>query len=118
MKYSLNSPFYTFLDDLALGHADNDYNHRNRHRINIKDSGDVYLSEINLAGFAKADVKITANDDEIKIAAKNKERSQEYKINLYGAVSIDHITSQMKNGLLILTLPKKGVAERRDIEIK
>ena len=63
-------------------------------------------------------MKITANDDEVKIAAKNKERSQEYKITLYGAVSIDHITSKMKNGLLILTLPKKGVTERRNIEIK
>ena len=117
MKYSLNSPFYTFLDDLALS-STNNHNNRNRHRIDIKDSGDVYLSEINLAGFAKGDVKITANDDEISITAKNKERSQDYKINLYGAVSVDHITSQMKNGLLILTLPKKGVAERRDVEIK
>tara|TARA_R110002020_G_scaffold377329_2_gene588399 strand:- start:4847 stop:5200 length:354 start_codon:yes stop_codon:yes gene_type:complete len=117
MKYSLNSPFYTFFDDLALSSPSN-YNRRDRHRIDVKDSGDVYLSEINLAGFAKADVKITANDDEVKIAAKNKERSKEYKINLYGVVSIDHITSKMKNGLLSLTLPKKGVTERRDIEIK
>ena len=117
MKYSLNSPFYTFLDDLTLSSTAN-HNSRNRHRIDIKDSGDIFLSEINLAGFAKGDVKITANDDEISIAAKNKERSQDYKINLYGAVSVDHITSQMKNGLLILTLPKKGVAERRDVEIK
>ena len=117
MKYSLNSPFYTFLDDIALS-STNHYNNRKKDRISIKDSGDVYFSEINLAGFAKADVKITANDDEISIAAKNKERSQDYKINLYGAVSVDHITSQMKNGLLILTLPKKGVAERRDVEIK
>ncbi len=117
MKYSLNSPFYTFLDDLALS-SPNTYSRHRSNRLNIKDSGDVYLSEINLAGFAKADVKITANDDEVTIAAKNKERSQDYKINLYGAVSIDHITSKMKNGLLTLTLPKKGVTERRDIEIK
>tara|TARA_B100000945_G_scaffold117576_1_gene93440 strand:+ start:10360 stop:10713 length:354 start_codon:yes stop_codon:yes gene_type:complete len=117
MKYSLNSPFYSFLDDLTLS-SPNTYSRNRSNGLNIKDSGDVYLSEINLAGFAKADVKITANDDEVKIAAKNKERSQEYKINLYGVVSVDHITSKMKNGLLTLTLPKKGVTERRDIEIK
>ena len=117
MKYSLNSPFYSFLDDLTLS-SPNAYSRNRSNGLNIKDSGDVYLSEINLAGFAKADVKITANDDEVKIAAKNKERSQEYKINLYGVVSVDHITSKMKNGLLTLTLPKKGVTERRDIEIK
>ena len=117
MKYSLNAPFYDTLWDsfgLSANNCTNIFNVSH----GIKDSGDVYLSEINLAGFTKGDVKLTANNDEIKIVAKNKERSKEYKINLYGMVSVDHITSTMKNGLLILTLPKKGVAERRDIEIK
>ncbi len=114
MQYSLNTPFYDTLWDSFRLPAVNRY----KNRIEVKDSGDVYLSEINLAGFAKSDVKITANDDQVTISAKNKERSQEYKINLYSAVSVDHISSKMKNGLLTLTLPKKGVTEKRDIEIK
>tara|TARA_B100000131_G_scaffold307218_2_gene335173 strand:- start:562 stop:906 length:345 start_codon:yes stop_codon:yes gene_type:complete len=114
MNYSLITPFYDTLFD-GFGSS---RNKRHSNLIDIKDSGDVYLSEINLAGFAKADVKISANDDELKITAKNKERSQDCKINLYGLVSIDHIDSKMKNGLLTLTLPKKGVTERRDIEVK
>ena len=84
----------------------------------IKESGDVYTSEIELAGFSKKDITIGIVDDTLTVTAKNKERQKEFKLYLNSLVSEDHISAELKYGLLKLTLPKKTVSEGRQIEIK
>ncbi len=84
----------------------------------IKEAGDVYTSEIELAGFPKKDIAIRIADDIVTVAAKNKERQKEFKLYLNNLVSEDHITAELKYGLLKLTLPKKTVSEGRQVEIK
>lgn len=84
----------------------------------IKESGDVYTSEFELAGFCKKDITIRIADDTVTVAAKNKERQKEFKLYLNGQVSEDHITAELKYGLLKLTLPKRSVSEGRQVEIK
>jgi|TARA_R110002020_G_scaffold363289_1_gene575593 HSP20 family molecular chaperone IbpA len=92
---------------------------RSRGRISsVKDSGDVYTSEVELAGFAKKDIKITIADDAVNIEAENKERSKQFKLHLNSLVSVDHITAELKNGLLKLVLPKTSVKEGREVTIK
>ena len=86
--------------------------------IEVKDCGDVYLSEIELAGFAKEDIKISATNEHLTIKAKNSKRQKDLKLNLYGAVSLESITCVNENGLLIITMPKKSVSEERKIEVK
>jgi HSP20 family molecular chaperone IbpA len=90
----------------------------NRDKTQIKDSGDDYIAEFELAGFSKKDLAVTATNSNLIIDAKNEDRQSHFKLNLYGIVSIENIVSNMKNGLLTVTLPKKSVIGRRTVEIK
>jgi|TARA_R100000479_G_C6263716_1_gene156926 HSP20 family molecular chaperone IbpA len=83
----------------------------------VKDCGDVYTAEFELAGFAKEDIDITATNDNLIIKAKNTKRQKEFKLNLYGAVSVDDISCDTENGLLTVTMPKKCVSEQRKIKV-
>tara|TARA_R100000700_G_C3138351_1_gene120985 strand:- start:482 stop:817 length:336 start_codon:yes stop_codon:yes gene_type:complete len=84
----------------------------------VSDTGDVYMAEVELAGFAKKDISIQVTDGVVELSAKNKDRSQKFKLHLNDLVAEDHISAEIKNGLLKLTLPKKSVSEARQIEIK
>ncbi len=88
----------------------------NRHPV--KDSGDVYQAEFELAGFTKKDVDIKVSDSILTIEAENEQRSKSFKLFLYDLVSEEHITASLKNGLLNITLPKKEVASSKKIDIK
>ena len=84
----------------------------------VADTGDVYVAEIELAGFSEKDITINIIDGMVELEAKNKDRSQKFKLHLNDLVAEDHVSAEMKNGLLKLTLPKKTVSEARKIEIK
>ena len=86
--------------------------------VDVKDIGDVYIAEFELAGFEKSDIKIMANDDDIKIHAKNDNREKKFNLKLHGVVSVADISSESKNGLLTVTMPKKCITEQRKIEVK
>lgn len=109
MKNTLFNELFSTLD----GSCANNILHKR-----IKDVGDVYTADFELAGFAKEDISISASSEVLKIFAKNEDRKKSFTINLYDTVSVDHIKCSMKNGLLKLTLPKKGVSESRKIEIE
>ena len=83
----------------------------------IKSSDDVYTSEFELAGFSKKDVKITADNDILKIEAKNEDRCKSFSIALNDLVLPSDITSKMSNGLLKVTMPKKQVRESISIKV-
>tara|TARA_R110001583_G_scaffold103163_6_gene250241 strand:+ start:5453 stop:5803 length:351 start_codon:yes stop_codon:yes gene_type:complete len=83
----------------------------------VKDCGDVYSAEFELAGFAKEDIDITATNDNLIIKAKNDKRQKYFKLNLYDSVSVENIFCDTKNGLLTVTMPKKCVSEQRKIKI-
>lgn len=105
----------TLFDELFS--ASDSYCKRNSQKSYIKDIGDVYTAEVELAGYDKSEIKITATDKMLKIKAKNEDRSKDLVINLNNTVSINHIKSEYKNGLLKLTLPKKSVADSVEIKI-
>ena len=84
----------------------------------VRESGDVYTSEMELPGFSKKDITVRIADDILSVTAKNKDRQKEFKLYLNNMVSEDHITAELKYGLLKLTLPKRTVSEGREIEIK
>jgi HSP20 family molecular chaperone IbpA len=108
MNYKLNTHLLdNFFDAFGTSkHAD------------VKDCGDVYTAEFELAGFAKEDIDITATNDNLIIKAKNDKRQRDFKLNLYGAVSVADISCDTENGLLTVTMPKKCVSEKRTIELK
>tara|TARA_R100000995_G_scaffold74054_1_gene42985 strand:- start:147 stop:467 length:321 start_codon:yes stop_codon:yes gene_type:complete len=84
----------------------------------VRESGDVYTSEIELPGFSKKDITVRIADDILSVTAKNKDRQKEFKLYLNNMVSEDHITAELKYGLLKLTLPKRTVSDGREVEIK
>ena len=96
----------------------NDINNRSSKLSPVKESGDVYLAEFELAGFTKKDVDIQVADNTLTIKAKNEHRDKSFKLFLYDLVSEDHITASLKNGLLSITLPKKEVSATKKIDIK
>jgi len=84
----------------------------------VRESGDVYTSEMELPGFSKKDITVRIADDILSVTAKNKDRQKEFKLYLNNMVSEDHITAELKYGLLKLTLPKRTVSDGREVEIK
>ena len=96
----------------------NDINNRSSKLSPVKESGDVYLAEFELAGFTKKDVDIQVADNTLTIKAKNEHRDKSFKLFLYDLVSEDHITASLKSGLLSITLPKKEVTAAKKIDIK
>ena len=107
MNYKLNTHLLdNFFDAFGTSkHAD------------VKDCGDVYSAEFEHAGYAKDDNDITATNDNLIIKAKNEKLQKDFKLNLYGAVSVEDISCDTENGLLTVTMPKKCVSEQRKISI-
>jgi|10_taG_2_1085330.scaffolds.fasta_scaffold05104_6 HSP20 family molecular chaperone IbpA len=83
----------------------------------VESNNDVYTTEVELAGFAKNQIKITATEQRLTVKAKNKTDSRKEVIRLNNLVSLDHIVAEYKHGLLKLTLPKKSVNEGKNIKI-
>jgi HSP20 family molecular chaperone IbpA len=84
----------------------------------LQDVGDVYKAQIELAGFSKENVSVSLSDEALKILAKSEDKNKSFVIHLNNQVSHDHITCSMDNGLLEIILPKKSIAESRQIEIE
>lgn len=84
----------------------------------VADTGDVYIAEVELAGFSKKDISIHIVDGIVELEAKNEDRGQKFKLHLNDLVAEDHISAEIKNGLLKLILPKRTVSEAREIQIK
>ena len=84
----------------------------------ITDTGDVYNAEVELPGFAKKDISLLVVDNTLCVTAKNKERSEKFKLHLWDLVSEEHISAELKYGLLKITLPKRTVSDGREIQIK
>lgn len=83
----------------------------------IKSSDDVYTAELELAGFTKKDVKLTATNEILRVKAQKGERKKNFSISLNDLVSPDDITSKMSDGLLTITMPKKQVKQSVAIKI-
>lgn len=83
----------------------------------IKSSDDVYTAELELAGFAKKDVTITANNELLKIEAQKGEKKKNYSISLNDLVAPEEIKSKMSNGLLTVTMPKKQIKKSLSVKI-
>ena len=86
--------------------------------VAVADMGDVYTAELELPGFSKKEIKLTAIEGVLNVCAENKKRKKKFKVYLTSDVSEEHISSKLENGLLTITLPKREVCEGRDIKIE
>jgi HSP20 family molecular chaperone IbpA len=90
----------------------------NQTSMSIKDLGDFWIAEIILAGFSKTDISINADNETLEVKAKNEERkSKDLRLKLSGLVSIDKISSKLKDGILKIKLPKITTNNKVSISI-
>ena len=65
-----------------------------------------YVAKYELPGYAKEDIKITYNDDTIKISASNKDLGpKEHFLRVSGLGDTNNVKAIMKHGLLTITIP-------------
>lgn len=93
-------------------------------RTDITDTGDAYLLEADLPGFAKEDIHLDVNGDVLTVRAErhsnHEEKNDKNQVirceRSYGSysrnydistVNADAITAKYENGVLKLNLPKK-----------
>lgn len=115
----------------------NDTMQVNSCRTDIRDAGDKYIMEAELAGFDRDDINIDIKDSYLVISAEhknasdNKNDSEKYirRERSYSSykrsfdvsdVNTENINAEYKNGVLTIDLPKKKHEEpvSRRLEIK
>jgi len=93
--------------------------------VNIKENEDDFTLELATPGLQKEDFKLEVNNDILTISAEvkadeNKEKyskrefsPQSFKrsFTLQETLESEHITAQYKNGILLVTIPKKEEAK-------
>lgn len=126
------SLFNFFNDDFF-----NDTMQINSCRTDIRDTGDKYVMEAELAGFNREDINIDIKDSYLVISAEHKKSSDDKNDNgkyirrerSYSSykrsfdisdVNTDDINAEYKNGILTIDLPKKQHEEpvSKRLEIK
>lgn len=115
----------------------NDTMQVNSCRTDIRDAGDKYIMEAELAGFDRDEINIDIKDSYLVISAERKKSSDEngndnkyirrersyssYKRSFdVSDVDTDNVNAEYKNGVLTIDLPKKKHEEpvSRRLEIK
>lgn len=102
--------------------------------MDVIDGKDSVEIEMELPGLSRADVKIAVDGDVLTVSGEKKgqverqdghyrsieRRYGEFARSVYLPASVDaaHITAQMKDGVLIITAPKRPEAKTQTVEIR
>ncbi|MBP3332615.1 MAG: Hsp20/alpha crystallin family protein [Clostridia bacterium] len=105
-------------------------------KTDISDSGDAYIVESDLPGINKEDIDINIGDGVLTVKAERKYESSDENAGKYlrreraygsfersfniSDIDAENIDAEFKNGVLILTLPKKQLEapKSRRLEIR
>ena len=102
--------------------------------VDVREVEDEYLMEVELPGLTDKDIELNVEDNILTLSSKN-EQSKEEKKNGYlirerrsrefartfvlpKDVDRDKIKGEFKNGLLVVSIPKKPEAKPRKIDVK
>ena len=130
-----DSSLFDMLDNFERNFFGTSSNTASSFRTDIRDEGDKFVLEAELAGLKKEDIKLDLKDGILTISAQHSQESEEKKNSYirrerrYGSFSRsfdvsgiqeDHITAAYNNGVLELTLPKAQpvVPAARQIDIQ
>ena len=100
--------------------------------VDIEEQDNAYVIEAELPGVEKNDVNIELVANELMITGEIKEREREgilrkrtrrigrfeYRVRLPEQVDADNIDAKLKDGVLLVRVPKLERAERRKIQVK
>ena len=95
--------------------------------IDVADRGDEFVVTADLPGYRKADIDVTLRGDRLQIRGEREEASEEGEegryirkerrhesvsrsVSLPSEVDEESVSAQYRNGVLTVTLPKRGVA--------
>ncbi len=100
--------------------------------IDLEDNGDHFRATVQLPGYGKDQVEVKVNEDTLEIHAERRtkdgqkngdsiHREQSYSafqrtITLPEEVTPSKTESSMKNGILVITLPKKHPASKKSLQ--
>lgn len=103
-------------------------------RVNIAETKDHYLVEVEVPGMKKDDIHISLKDNlltiegERKFESESKDKNYHRRESFYGKFSRsftlpedvmkDKIDASYENGILTITLPKSEEAKPKEIEVK
>jgi HSP20 family protein len=99
--------------------------------LDIEETDDAYVVEIDLPGVAREDVSLEWNDRELTVHGEFKERERKgflrqqtrrvgefhHTVTLPGEVDGDQIQASLDDGVLTIQAPKAGTPKRRKITI-
>jgi len=135
---------YPTFNNLLEGFLNTDFNHTNGSKnvpaVNIIESEDTFKIEVALPGISKKDVNIDVDDNLLTISREVKEEKLEESketetikytrkefsfksfkrtFSLPESIDADSISASAKDGILVITLPKKEEAKavKRTIKI-
>lgn len=129
----IKRPYFYDIDNFFenINNLAKDFNHDFFSDI-YEENGNLIV-EMSIAGINPDNIDITVEDDYIKVVGHRKEEHQEKKrqyfkkeikrgsferiIDLPTAVEADKAKAEVKNGILIITLPKINKKESRKIQI-
>tara|TARA_Y100000310_G_scaffold331258_1_gene404507 strand:+ start:953 stop:1297 length:345 start_codon:yes stop_codon:yes gene_type:complete len=106
-----NTLFDNFFNS-GLDHVyylDEDYHH--------EEHGDVYRYELNLAGFKKENISVSAENGMIKVQAKQGERTYSKLLKVPKKGDASSSVVKYKDGLLNITINKKEGEKKVALEI-
>ncbi len=103
-------------------------------RVDVMETKDSYIMDMELPGFTENDVEINLKDKVLSISSKKEEKKEEKKegdwlirerkalcfsrrFTLPNDIDEEKVHAGFKNGLLSITIPRKPEAQARTIQI-
>ena len=102
-------------------------------KVNIRDEGSAFIVEASVAGYGKDEINLEVEDNTLTLTGNKKEdketegdgyRNREFfcsnfkrHFNLGKEIEREHISAEVKNGILMVNLPKKEKAQPKKIPI-
>lgn len=130
--WDLQDEFSRFFDD--FGNSSGGVEERFTPPIDIQETDDAYIVEVDVPGMKKEDVQIEVNDDVLTIKGERKngheEKREDYHrierqygsfrrtVTVPGGFQYDAVSAKFEDGVLRVTLPKREDAKPRRIEVK
>jgi HSP20 family molecular chaperone IbpA len=107
----------TFSNDFDRGWY-NDFTHRHQTSGHYNETDDGYEYELELPGYKKKDVTVSAVDGVITINAEKGEKTRKFSVGVSEDADLSTITGQLADGLLSLKVDKQEKAKPITVKLK
>lgn len=131
MLRSIFDDFYTLNREMNKIFKDYEQTRNYRAKTNIYENNDEYVIISKLPGMTKEDINIIIKDNVLKISSERKKDEMknillnerysgkiERSFALNERIDADNVNAEMKNGLLMIKLPKSPESKPKKIDIK